>query len=228
MEPVLKYSSTHGVGYGNAPPDWWAYISIFRALSNLLSGSLGTEDRTGSISGADALLAATAIVACPETSALQHLLASISPEMCRNRSLATAIEDLSHNFTLSLLSSATFSTTRLANVSMFFPLNYYVYHPRNLALSYLLGLGVSFACFLIGAWACKLNGHSASASFSTIMQTTRNSQLDELIRMGEEGYQERRDALRTVKLQYGIVGQGGDMGHVAFGRADTITRVAKL
>ena len=241
LEPVLNYTDSTPID--TLPPNGSrAYVSMLLALGALLSGGFGYEPGLSSngMTGGTFPVVSTGLLACPEIigawiarggtdlGGAPPLNETTSPWMCRNGSLRAAIEDLSHNFTLSLLSSDLFSTPGHANVSKSFPMNYYVYHPKELAISYLTGLGVTLACLLIGAWACHSNGHSAFTSFSTIMQTTRNPQLDELAKTDIDGAQGRKSAFRTVKLQYGVIDQGGEMSHAAFGRADTITRIAKL
>lgn len=115
-----------------------------------------------------------------------------------------------------------------------------MYRPRDLAISYLVGFGVALACFGVGAWACLSNGCSAWTSFSTVMRTTRNPQLDELVLGEKEDYGDdgaggaegrgENSAVRTVKLRYGIVNrEGGEMSsHAAFGVDGTVTKIAKL
>jgi hypothetical protein len=143
--------------------------------------------------------------------------------MCRNGSLQKAIEDLSHNFTLSLLSSATFTTNRTVDVFSSSFQNYYNYQPESLAISYLTSLGVGVACFLIGTWACHANGYSATTSFSTILHTTRNPQLDNLTKACEE----TKTLSKSLKLQYGITRQLDGTHRAAFGPADKITLIKR-
>jgi hypothetical protein len=143
--------------------------------------------------------------------------------MCRNGSLQKAIEDLSHNFTLSLLSSRTFTTTRSVDVLSSSFQNYYRYQPQSLAVAYLTSLGVAVVCFLTGAWACYENGYSATMSFSTILYTTRNPQLDSLTKDTEKS----KMLSKTSKLQYGITHQINGMNHAAFGTTDKITLIKR-
>jgi hypothetical protein len=154
---------------------------------------------------------------------LPPLNETTSPWMCRNGSLQKAIEDLSHNFTISLLSSAVFTTNRTVEVLSSSFQNYYRYQPESLAISYLASLGVGVACFLIGTWACYANGYSATTSFSTILYTTRNSQLDNLT----EGCEGTQTLSKSLKLQYGIIHQVNGTYRAAFGPVDKITPIKR-
>lgn len=238
LEPVLNYSIFTAID--QLPPNGSrAYLSMFLALADLLNGEFGFRpgSNANGMDGGNLSVLATGLIACPEIVDANHARNPIatgpwdktSPSwMCRNGSLAAAIEDLSHNFTLSMLSNALYSMPLPVNVATSSPMNYYTYHPKDLAISYLTGLGITLGCFLIGAWACSSNGYSASTSFSTIMHTTRNPQLDELTYTGGDGAEGWRNASRTVKLRYGILHQEGEMGHAAFGKTDTVARIENL
>lgn len=233
LQPVLGYSE-YTLIQELPPNSSRAYLSMLLALEELLIGEFGSQTSSSSngITGGGIGVATTGLMACPEiiTTAtfLPTLNESFPSYMFRNGSLAAAIEGLSRNFTLSLLSTPEFSEGRSVEVAISFPVNYYKYHPRAVAISYLTGLGVTLACFLIGIWACRSNGHSADTTFSTILHATRNPQLDDMMKMDGDGSERSNRVARRVKLQYGIINQGGKVGHAAFGKADTITRVARL
>ncbi|PVI04636.1 hypothetical protein DM02DRAFT_690836 [Periconia macrospinosa] len=237
LQPVLNYS-TNTKPIPELPPNGLrAYLSMLLALSALLSGRFGWPNGLSSsgMTGGDIDVLTTGLMACPEiiaqpgTSKLPAVSQTFPSHLCRNGSLAAAIEDLSRNFTLSLLSSSAFSEDRPVKVAISYPMNYYSYHPKAVAISYLTGLGVTLACFLIGIWATHSNGHSADTTFSTILHTTRNPQLDDMMKlMDVDGSEGGDGTFERTKLQYGIINQDGDVGHAAFGKADTITRVSRL
>lgn len=236
LEPVLEYDAY--VSFIKLPVDTArAYLSMHQALGELLQGTVRVMNGASSsgLSGGDTPFVKTGLLACPEIidswksvvaagsrSSIPPLNETTAPWMCRRSSLLEAIEDLSHNFTLSMLSSASFSTLRPVDVRFSFPLNYYAYHPRTLVIAYLAGLGVTLACCLVGAWACRKNESSGNASFSTILHATRNPQLDHLAKADALERDAGKSPWRTVKLQYGVIDQPGEARRAAFGTPDSL------
>lgn len=149
--------------------------------------------------------------------------------MCRGGSVPRAIEDLSHNLTLSLLSSDLFSNRTGADVTVLRPTNYYKYDWHNLLYAYLTATLLSLACVGVGARSYALNGYSASSSFSSIMFTTRSPELDVLARGQCLGAQTMPSDLRKTLLQYGLLQPraDGEMPHAAFSLRGTVTGLRK-
>jgi hypothetical protein len=237
LEPLVEFSQRWRTIDDIFKDGARAYLSMQLALETLLTGEIGYHLATGhnALQGANLPFVKTGLLACPEiidawknsegagsNSPIPQFSEITSPDMCRNGSLHKAIQDLSHNFTLSLLSSSSFSSLRRVDVHTKFPMNYYVYRPGALTFSYLTALGVALACFAIGTWACHANGYSGSTTFSTIVNTTRNSQLDQLVEADCSQSGHGNVLSKTVKLQYGIFSGSGEAGHAAFGRADTV------
>jgi hypothetical protein len=100
-----------------------------------------------------------------------------------NRSLASVVEELFHNLTLSLFSAETFisDSPEVVQVTRYFTQNTYAYDSRNLLISY--GLAVSFALLagIAGCTSIYSNGASYSNRFSTVLRTTRGQELEELV-----------------------------------------------
>lgn len=209
-----------------------AYLSMFLALTNLLSGTVGGQDGASSagLLGGGLPVLNTGIMACPEViqgwmnfpdQDVPPLNETTFPWMCRNGSVAKAVEDLANNFTLSLMSSSIFSTNISTDVQLYFPQNFWHYQPRDLVIAYVAGVAVTLFCVIIGTWACVRNRCTASSSFSTIMLTTRNSRLDTLVNDHDLDLKSHNKALEAYQLQYGIVHEHGT-DHPAFGTTDQI------
>ena len=99
-----------------------------------------------------------------------------------NRSLASVVEELFQNMTLSLMSTQGFQRdAKDINMTFYRTQNTYAYDSRNLLISY--GLAVSFA-LLAGVAGCisiYYTGASYSNKFSTVLRTTRGQELEELV-----------------------------------------------
>lgn len=88
-------------------------------------------------------------------------------------------------------------------VTVFTPQNKFVYRSRNLLISYISGVVVTTLCVLVG-FLCisKASSTAFSASFSTIMRTTRNPDLDALVSPAEScGAEPLGKGLAAVKLK---------------------------
>jgi hypothetical protein len=145
---------------------------------------------------------------------------------CRNKSLARAIEDLSHNFTYSVLSLNSASTS--VNVtSSFLRKNFYSYNQRNLLAAYITSAGVTVACVAVGFLAMHRNGVSQDTLFSTVLRTTRNPELDNLAIGHCLGSDKISDEVGKVQLQYGQIEGDQDCRHAAFGTKASVTLIVK-
>lgn len=100
------------------------------------------------------------------------------PWMCRSRSLARGIEGLAHNLTISILSSTNFTMNIATQVTSYTTQNVYKYDKTNLFISYGAVLVVTLIVALIGIVSLMTNGVYHDGSFSMIMATTRDSDLD--------------------------------------------------
>lgn len=100
-----------------------------------------------------------------------------------NRSLASVVEELFHNITLSLLNNEGFlqDSPEAINITYSITQNTYSYDSKNLLISY--GLAVSFALLagIAGCISIYLTGASYSNKFSTVLRTTRGPELEELV-----------------------------------------------
>ncbi|KAL1641360.1 hypothetical protein SLS58_006059 [Diplodia intermedia] len=228
-------------------PGQIAYWSLYSALADILVTRI-YYGSTCSLVGADAALFKTGIAACPEImsspdddddtggcgTGATSFEGILSPWMCRNASVPRAVEDLSHNVSLSLLSSALFADATPADVAVTAMRNYYAYNWRNLLYAYLAAVVAALVCVAVGVDAYVANGYSASASFSSIVFTTRNAELDALADGRCLGARPvPREAKRTM-LRYGVLreeeadgGRRRGVPHVAFGLRDTVGPLKK-
>ncbi|KAF7897152.1 hypothetical protein EAF00_005380 [Botryotinia globosa] len=162
----------------------------------------------------------------------------IKPWQCRNRTFMRAIEDLSINITIGYLGNPnlTSSNTEYANITTSDTRNFYVYHQLYLVLSYSIGFFLASLCGAIGLYSLHVNGVSHSNSFSAIMLTTRNPDLD-VLAIGESlGSDPLSKSVKTPKLRFGpLLSQRGfekrisnnSPRHVAFGLEGSVDALKK-
>ncbi|KAF7948498.1 uncharacterized protein EAE97_003909 [Botrytis byssoidea] len=162
----------------------------------------------------------------------------IEPWQCRNRTFMRAIEDLSINITIGYLGSPnlTSSSTEYANITTLDTRNIYVYHPLYLVLSYSIGFFLASLCGAIGLYSMHVNGVSHSNSFSAIMLTTRNPDLDILARGKSLGSDPLSKSIKNTKLRFGPllsqqapdkIGSDESPRHVAFGFEGNVDELKK-
>ncbi|KAL1649112.1 hypothetical protein SLS58_001684 [Diplodia intermedia] len=211
-----------------------AYWSIFNALSGLLETQVIFNGADGTLTGADTDIFKSGIPACPgivETLERQGVNKCVDPCMCRAKSIPAAIEDLSHNVSLSLMSSTLFSAATAATVDMAVshPQNYYAYNRHGLLCAYAAAAAAAAACVAVGVHSYRANGYSAGSSFSTIVFTTRSPDLDRLAGGRCLGAQPVPDEARRTVLRYGLLRREGGEGraHTAFGLADGVATLTK-
>jgi hypothetical protein len=183
------------------------------------------------------------LFSCPElwnSSTYRNLqiLSDPAPSQCRNGTLASAIEDLSRNFTYSLLSLNAANTTVPVTVS--FPRNFYRYDRRNLLIAYAAGVGATLGCVLVGFMALGRNGVAQNTAFSSVLLTTRNPELDSLAVGHCLGRDKLEEEVGKVRLRFGEVRLGGGEGdtgdttlgtrsgrHAAFGTRGPVRAIVK-
>ncbi|KAJ5951220.1 uncharacterized protein N7479_009633 [Penicillium vulpinum] len=148
-----------------------------------------------------------------------------STTLCRNKTLARAIEDLSHNFTYSLLSLNAANTSIPVTISS--PQNFYTYDSRNLLAAYMSALGVTVVCVIVGFFALRENGVSQSTSFSSVLMTTRNPELDDLAKGHCLGSDQLSKEIGDVQLRFGEIEGSEQYKRAAFGTKESVTTLSK-
>lgn len=211
------------------------YWSMFTSLMSILVAKISWAV-DGELNGADSPILYSGIAACPEVisgsregdvSYQYHY----SDWMCRAGSVPGAIEDLSRNFTLSVLSSSLLSNETLANVTAYTAANFYTYNWRNLVMAYTIAVAAALLCVGIGIQSLLTNGYSAGSSFSSILLTTRNPDLDSLARGHCLGAKPIPKDIGKTVLRFGVLdSQPYDKdvgGHAAFGLWDDVRMLEK-
>ncbi|KAL4907092.1 hypothetical protein BDW74DRAFT_190093, partial [Aspergillus multicolor] len=146
--------------------------------------------------------------------------------ICRNNTLAAAIADLSRNFTYSLLSMNTANT--IFPINVWSAQNFYSYNARNLFAAYMTGLGATIVCVIIGLLALYKNGVPQSTTFSSVLMTTRNPELDRLAVGHCLGAEDSwsQDA-GQVRLRFGELDDAGSHRHAAFGTKGSVAALSR-
>ncbi|KAB8223226.1 hypothetical protein BDV33DRAFT_228673 [Aspergillus novoparasiticus] len=232
-------SSSAAPSYSELDPTVNAgFYIIHMILSGLLQGELVQSKRAGvwenktvasTTTYTDTSLAYTGLFACPElwnTSSFYYTHGNDSTSLCRNGTLAQAIEDLSHNFTYSLLSLNGGNTT--VEVTDVTYRNYYFYGRTALLGAYMSALAATIACVVVGIFSLRRNGVPQNNSFSSVLMTTRNPELDRLAIGHCLGSEPLKGNTDKVRLRFGEV-EGANLRHrhAAFGSEGSVTTLSK-
>lgn len=112
--------------------------------------------------------------------------------------------------------------------------NVYNYRSRNLLISYITAVIFALIGTAIGLFSLIVNGRSYCTpnSFSSILCTTRNHDLDELVDTKYLGAQPLDKSLASARLRFGMVDgiwseRGTSNGHTAFGPSDAVTPIIR-
>lgn len=211
------------------------YWTMFTSLMNILVATIGWGS-TGSMQGDASALLQSGVAACPEVARGSADEAAwfalyFADWMCRAGSVPGAVEDLSRNLTLSLLSSALLANETRAGVTAHAAANFYTYNWRNLVIAYAVAVAAASVCVAVGAHALLANGYSAGASFSSILLTTRNPDLDNLAQGHCLGARPMPEEVSKTVLRFGVLhSQPCDPnfgGHAAFGLRDDVRTLRK-
>ncbi|KAG4026673.1 hypothetical protein MFRU_038g00770 [Monilinia fructicola] len=211
---------------------WNEYIPHMYALGAILGGNITLQDTTltnsqmtEQYSGygttnflGTGLMACDEIANTPFKNESSYLVRNASatftntftstnqPWLCRNRTLARGIEDLANNITISYLSSPDLTSDGdPQNIVTSNTNNYYVYHPLWLLLSYGLALLFSTIAVAIGVYAIRSNGVVHSNSFSAIVATTRNTELNGYLGRSSLGAEPLQSNAGDRRLKFGPV-----------------------
>lgn len=159
---------------------WSMFTAPMNSLVTTMQWSAATE-----LGNADSALLYPGTAACPEIAHASARYTYWFPPlyedyMCRAGSVPGAIEDLSRDLTLSVLSSALLANETLANVTAHTAARFYRYSWQNLVLAYSVAMAAALLCVGVGLQSLLADGYSAGASFLSILLTTRNPDLDSL------------------------------------------------
>jgi hypothetical protein len=159
--------------------------------------------------------------------------------MCRNQTFLRAIEDLANNITISYLSSSDLANdnTTFRDIPTSDTWNFYVYHPLYLVLSYGIGPLFTSMAAVISLYSIWINGVSHSMSFSALMATTRNPDLDRLTHGSSLGAAPLKTYIENMRLRFGPLlskhkdardpQEEGGVPHIAFGFEQSVGYLKK-
>jgi len=165
-----------------------AYMSILDALDNILGGNLAVSQYqvTGSTR---TQITSTVLMETMEMQSVRNSNPGVSgitePLSIANMTMSEALEQIVRNTTLSLFSDSYFlqnsTTASIRPILVFAPQNAYAYSPRNLFIAYGLGILTATVIVVVGLICIWTSGNSFGSSFSTILRTTRNTDLDAIV-----------------------------------------------
>ncbi|KAF5253985.1 hypothetical protein FANTH_1167 [Fusarium anthophilum] len=155
-----------------------AYIALMDSLGKLLLGNLGIS-HYGVMQPTQTQIMSSVLMDAKEMQVLGGVNAATDrPEapdsVIGNISMANALEQL-QNDTAASRGNITYLTTQIA----------FSYEPRNLFIAYGLGLLASAVIVIIGLLCIKSASASYAATFSTILRTTRNPDIDTIVPTAE-------------------------------------------
>lgn len=104
--------------------------------------------------------------------------------------------------------------------------NHYIYDRRTLLITYGIFFFVSLIVALLGLRAFLLNGVNCDTTFSTILLTTRNPDLDQIAEGHCLGAQPLSKDISGLKLRFGVL-NGADAKHAAFGVENSVSHLTK-
>lgn len=215
------------------------YYTFHSVLSNFLSGTIFVSgdgdfryENNGFQTGAgSAPVLQSGLTDCPEiwnyTGIPEAYMKTF--HRCRNQTLASAIEDLSRNFTYSLMAYRNWEDVKtLVPMAVTSPMNFFYYNKGYLLAAYITAILVTLICMAIGFVALRNNGFTGSMAFSAVLLTTRNTDLDKLAENHYLGEKPLPDVVCNTKLQFGIIGTEETGNHAGFGLEGTVTPLGSM
>ncbi|KAF4334983.1 hypothetical protein FBEOM_11180 [Fusarium beomiforme] len=174
-----------------------AYISLMDALGKLLLGSLQIS-HYGFINPVQTQIMSSVLMDAKEMQIVQQMNAQQysadgglqkAESVIGNISMADALEQLFTNVTISLFSNSKFlqneTTASSGPITHLSTQIAFSYEPRNLLIAYGIGLVACATIVIIGLLCIKSASASYGNSFSTILRTTRNPDLDTIVPVAE-------------------------------------------
>ena len=203
---ILETTGTNGMHTIPVPSDFqnammYNHAALFRSLGELLAGRIVRmvhgepfiETNLASISGLSTVNTSQSL----GNGGREGIYGTVAD-------MRSAVEELSRNLTVSLLASpllqiASNTTTRCQEENIRIV---WEYDPKILWIPYGMAISVALGCLVIGALAVLGNhGIIYENSFSTVLRTTRNQELDTLIGNDSSGSQPLSKELAEVRLR---------------------------
>ncbi|KAI3585676.1 hypothetical protein IWW34DRAFT_798880 [Fusarium oxysporum f. sp. albedinis] len=170
-----------------------AYIALMDSLGKLLLGSLGIS-HYGVMRPTQTQIMSSVLMDAKEMQVLGGVNAatdrSEAPEsVIGNISMADALEQLFTNATISLFSNSKLlqndTTASHGNITYLTTQIAFSYEPRNLFIAYGMGVLASAIIGIVGLLCIKSASASYATTFSTILRTTRNPDIDTIVPAAE-------------------------------------------
>ncbi|MCJ1268563.1 hypothetical protein MMC22_008451 [Lobaria immixta] len=200
-----------------------AYQAIWVALSQQLVGTLGSRPNSR-------------IMQIPLIASKWNISTSTA-YMAGNRTLDVLIEELAQNITLSLFSNSDLwnqNNTTPTTVTIGEKVNIYTYRCQNILISYITAVVFALIGTAVGLISLIINERSyrTPSSFSAILCTTRNHDLDELVGARSLGAEPLDQSLANTRLRFGTVDSirsdsSASTGHTAFGLSNAVSPITR-
>ncbi|KAK6350174.1 hypothetical protein TWF696_006417 [Orbilia brochopaga] len=206
------------------------YQITYDILAKLFLGTVNLEQRAGRD--------------FPKDTSILNMPAFLKPNLVangdRNEELKDSIrplaEQLSLNYTMSLLAYPSLGVRQLqdGNCTVTTYSNVWRYEKQYLIIAYVAGLVASLVSLVLGTIALMKNGLVSEISFSQVVATTRNPELDKLLEgncLGRSDLQPR--SLYSVKLRLGELRDpdgklsGSGAAHAAFGNPGNVSEIRR-
>ncbi|KAH8892357.1 hypothetical protein GQ53DRAFT_619752, partial [Thozetella sp. PMI_491] len=170
--------------------DATAYVAIMDSLGMILQGYISVAaDET--FDPVNTQITRSVMIETTEMQYLEQPYLKTAGLSIANMTMAMALEDIVLNTTLSLFSDAYFlqnsTLAPMRPITVNTSQNAYVYSPRNLFIAYGLGFLFATAVVAVAFFLIWASGNSFGASFSVILRTTRNPELDEVVGTETQG-----------------------------------------
>jgi len=207
-----------------------AYSAVFWAMSDLLVGSMSFfQGNSSPPTNFTEIKTELQYISLLGSSDLQAFINSNHPDnttvgdqraqdiaLVNNRTLEELIPELMFNITLTFMTSNLLSPPINMSYTRWDSVNTYVYHTRNLFLSYGLAISLTLLANLLAAYAYWKNRVSYNKSFSAILAATRHISLTGLFHYEVVGRLPLSKKVREARLSFGNVsGRRGSLGGTA-------------
>lgn len=155
------------------------YIAISTTVNGQIGGALWTQhDQPAEASLTSIPVHSTSLKVTFNLTGLNNVI-PLYEEVFRNLTISARYGLLETNFGFSKVDN--FERCRLnstVNATLSVLQNQFVYHPRDLIISYGIGIFVTAVCICLGGYAMLKSGGSFSSNFSTVFRYVQNAQFD--------------------------------------------------
>jgi hypothetical protein len=174
-------------------------VGMYTPMINMLSGYINRDPRYELVANTSLGLVPSLITNLP----INVTYASETPYIPR-RDLGSLLQELSHNLTISLMSNPSLLVTSSTTVPCHRTVTETVWKVDWLPIvvAYSTGLGVALICLVLGAHALVVNGVAHDTSFSSVVRTTRNEELNRLVGSEDIGALPLSQRARKQRLRF--------------------------